>query len=387
MLGFSVPRGVDPTEHMQLVSSARPTMLTNQGQTQLQMQPLTTPVSLWQQQLQLAPAQVAQMQPGQVPPMPVGPVQATQLQASVQAPAQPPVQPPVQPSAQPPVKPPVQAQVVCTVPHPFLNLPTAAGAMRMPANAPFSPPVYGSGLQLPVGITPPPSVGTNAADATQAVLQAPEGAPMGTNRKMATLASPASSTIGHTVMVSGGGQRGGGGSSSLSALAGAPKPARQPRAPPSKIDKQGWTREEDIAILQHVNIYGQKWSIIADGLPGRTDDAVRNRFIRLQRKMFMQGHSTRGGDMWTPEEDAHIQKAVSTLGPRWQAIAELLPGRSPNAVRNRHLRVVEVLSATGSSPPAVAVVGMAAAAAARPAAGTAAGTATSTFDAATPAGV
>ena len=46
--------------------------------------------------------------------------------------------------------------------------------------------------------------------------------------------------------------------------------------------KQGWTRHEDATILQIVREVGNKWSHIAAQLPGRSDDAVRNRYIRIQ---------------------------------------------------------------------------------------------------------
>ena len=46
--------------------------------------------------------------------------------------------------------------------------------------------------------------------------------------------------------------------------------------------KQGWTRYEDATILQIVREVGNKWSHIAAQLPGRSDDAVRNRYIRIK---------------------------------------------------------------------------------------------------------
>ena len=46
--------------------------------------------------------------------------------------------------------------------------------------------------------------------------------------------------------------------------------------------KQGWTRHEDATILRMVREVGTKWSRIAAQLPGRSDDAVRNRYIRIQ---------------------------------------------------------------------------------------------------------
>ena len=41
-------------------------------------------------------------------------------------------------------------------------------------------------------------------------------------------------------------------------------------------------QEEDLAILRLSEQLGQKWSAIAKFLPGRTDDAVRNRYNRLK---------------------------------------------------------------------------------------------------------
>jgi len=42
--------------------------------------------------------------------------------------------------------------------------------------------------------------------------------------------------------------------------------------------------------------------------------------------------------MWTAEEDKTIREAVRQFGQRWSMIAQLLPGRTANAVRNRVLR-------------------------------------------------
>ena len=114
--------------------------------------------------------------------------------------------------------------------------------------------------------------------------------------------------------------------------------------------KHGWTREEDETIVRMVQITGLKWSRIAAVLPGRTDDAVRNRYLRLQRKKAHQPgapvtqddlaecEAAKKGDMWTLEEDTAIMDGVARLGLKWQQIATALPGRSANAVRNRYLR-------------------------------------------------
>mmetsp|Transcript_24393 Transcript_24393/g.78679 ORF Transcript_24393/g.78679 Transcript_24393/m.78679 type:complete len:396 (+) Transcript_24393:211-1398(+) len=174
--------------------------------------------------------------------------------------------------------------------------------------------------------------------------------------------------------------------------------ARKRRRVQTKI---AWTREEDAAIEQGVRKFGFKWARIAIMLPeGRTDDAVRNRWHRLQRKQqkrarhptscldlngtlmpplvadgpsgppeaVVSGEGTassppgeggtkeaasqddvdKHGDMWTAEEDRIIDHAVRFQDLRWKAIAALLPGRTESGCRNRWLRNQQrILTALG----------------------------------------
>jgi hypothetical protein len=175
--------------------------------------------------------------------------------------------------------------------------------------------------------------------------------------------------------------------------------ARKRRRVQTKI---AWTRQEDAAIEEGVQKFGCRWARIAVTLPvGRSDDAVRNRWHRLQRKQQKKGRCSlscsdldsaflpplvadgpkgpseaassidstvssllldvgspdlssldeadRHGDMWTPEEDRIIDHAVRFQDLRWKAIAALLPGRTDSGCRNRWVRNQQrVLSAMGS---------------------------------------
>ena len=137
----------------------------------------------------------------------------------------------------------------------------------------------------------------------------------------------------------------------------------RPKLDGSLLFKQGWTPEEDETIVRMVQLNGQKWSVIACALPGRTDDAVRNRYLRLQKKKSTLGgnkptvtsadlaecQATKKGDMWTAEEDAKIMEGVQHHGFKWQLIAHELPGRSANAVRNRYLRCSPACSSLASA--------------------------------------
>ncbi|EOD07264.1 hypothetical protein EMIHUDRAFT_461902, partial [Emiliania huxleyi CCMP1516] len=108
--------------------------------------------------------------------------------------------------------------------------------------------------------------------------------------------------------------------------------------------KVAWSRDEDEIISESVERLGQKWSRIASLLPvPRTDDSVRNRWHRLQRKALAasgsgSGESTpddKGGDMWTEEEDRYIDHAVRVERLKWRAIAANLSGRTASGCRNR----------------------------------------------------
>ena len=91
-----------------------------------------------------------------------------------------------------------------------------------------------------------------------------------------------------------------------------PPRERHPRLTSRRISRRisrrmSLRREEDETIVAMVQAKGQKWSRIAAMLPGRTDDAVRNR--RAQQ---------------------HNNNNTTTT-----TIAAMLPGRTDDAVRNR----------------------------------------------------
>eukprot|EP00924_Labyrinthula_sp_SR-Ha-C_P005923 maker-scaffold_14-snap-gene-9.34-mRNA-1 protein AED:0.09 eAED:0.09 QI:0/0/0.33/0.33/0/0/3/281/503 len=102
------------------------------------------------------------------------------------------------------------------------------------------------------------------------------------------------------------------------------------------INRGKWTPEEDEKLMNLVKRLGNKWSSISSQLEGRPENIVKARVKSLNRKISKQ---------WTRAEDEIIisKKTVKhsdgsiefTSFVAWARIAELLPGRTINAVKKR----------------------------------------------------
>ncbi|RLN41406.1 hypothetical protein C2845_PM01G34350 [Panicum miliaceum] len=91
-----------------------------------------------------------------------------------------------------------------------------------------------------------------------------------------------------------------------------------------------WTEEEDETLKAMVEVYGErKWAAIARHLRGRIGKQCRERWTNHLRPEIDKAKNT-----WTEEDDKALIRAHKVHGNRWSMIARTMEGRSENSVKN-----------------------------------------------------
>jgi hypothetical protein len=126
-------------------------------------------------------------------------------------------------------------------------------------------------------------------------------------------------------------------SDDCSVLLGSPMdPSTMPDTPSSSVQSwkqipdptRPWTPQEEEALVEWVQTHGkQHWRGVTKRIEGRS--------FRDCRAHWYSCHAPIDRRPWTRAEDEILIRCYQKWGNKWRKIADLLPGRTENAVKNR----------------------------------------------------
>lgn len=107
------------------------------------------------------------------------------------------------------------------------------------------------------------------------------------------------------------------------------------------INKNEWTPEEDLMIMNLQRELGNRWALLAKSLPGRTENSIKTRFRSLQRSTKRK---------WSHHEDSMLMTMIRG-NSSFEDVAQAMNRRSLNSIRVRYKQLSEGSQIPAVSPP------------------------------------
>ena len=104
------------------------------------------------------------------------------------------------------------------------------------------------------------------------------------------------------------------------------------RASPLK-STTSWTKDEDEKLIAAVNFHGaQKWTALSSEIEGRTGKQCRERWHNHLNPEI-------NNNPWAELEDDTIMYYYQKIGSKWSTISKMMNGRTDNAIKNRFITI------------------------------------------------
>ena len=94
--------------------------------------------------------------------------------------------------------------------------------------------------------------------------------------------------------------------------------------------RKRWTKEEDDALRECVNLYGEKaWHQVCKFIPGRSSRQCKERWFYGVSPNIRK-------DEFSKDEDELLKSLVESVGTKWTQISPQFNGRTPETLKNRY---------------------------------------------------